>query len=330
MKACVLAAVIFIAAIALTPVAKADSNDIRTYSISGTVTDATPLYKDEFFVLLKEYAQGTLKKDPNIAKKFISEPLSGIVVILQGKSETKKTTTDSEGKFEFKNLLGVTKDTAKKKYHTETYEISAQIPIEPENAGDTNVVILKQSVILNENKNLKFDYRSDLITVKGKITDSNGTPVAGALVIGQMEINDQGSMFHPQVVKTISANDGSYELKGLIPPNIRQTAGYLNGGNPQANEGSSFFLDILANAKGFEQPKENIPRIPLVSEDLLISARRYHKVLYDYVCSIHDANRSPKDYEEKQNLNLPAGTGSIITGIDIILTSENSVESANE
>ncbi|MEN6383940.1 MAG: hypothetical protein ABFD79_01950 [Phycisphaerales bacterium] len=308
----------------------ADSNSVHNFDIKGTVIDATPLYNDEFFDLLKNYAQTNIRpKDPNTTKKFISEPLPGIVVTLQGKSIKMQTTTDSEAKFEFKNLLGVTKDTVIKKYRTEEYEISAQIPIEPENTGDANIVTLKQTVILNENKDLKFDFRSDLITVKGKITDSNDTPIAGALVIGQMEINDLGSMFHPQVVKATSSNDGSYELKGFIPPNIRQTAGYLNGGDPQANNGSSFFLNILADANGFTPPKENILRIPLVSENLLVSARRYHKVLYDYVCSINDANRPPKDYEEKQNLNLPASTGNTINGINIILMPANYLQDDN-
>ncbi|OQA02718.1 MAG: hypothetical protein BWY69_00902 [Planctomycetes bacterium ADurb.Bin401] len=326
MKTCILAVLTLLAAFTMNSTLNADSNSTYNFDIQGTVIDATPLYNDEFFDLLKKHAEGTFKIDPNHAKQFLSEPLPGIVVTLQGKSAVMQTITDAEGKFEFKNLPGVTKDTAIKKFRTEKYEISAQIPIESEIAGDTNTVILKQSVILNENKNIKFDFRSDLITVKGKITDANGNPIADALIIGQMEINDLGSMFRPQVVKTTSANDGSYELKGFIPPGIRQTAGYLNGGNPQANEGSSFFLVIVADANAFIQPKENIPRIPLVSEELLIAARRYHKVLYDYVCSLQDPNRPAKNYEEKPNLNLPPSVGNTINVPDIVLIRAHSFQ----
>jgi hypothetical protein len=71
------------------------------------------------------------------------------------------------------------------------------------------------------------------------------------------------------------------------------------------------------------QTKENTPRIPLVSEELLTAARRLHKILYEYERRTHDPNRPYNIKEESRE--LPASTGNIITGIDIVLTPENSL-----
>ncbi len=70
-------------------------------------------------------------------------------------------------------------------------------------------------------------------------------------------------------------------------------------------------FDIRVEADGFVQGKENVPRVPLVTEELLGPARRLLKALNQLVVE--------QDLREKEDIPLPASHGNTITGIDIVL-----------
>ncbi|MBU4179856.1 MAG: hypothetical protein KKD14_00530 [Verrucomicrobia bacterium] len=118
-------------------------------------------------------------------------------------------------------------------------------------------------------------------------------------------------------ISTISKPDGSYEFKGFIPPNILEIAYYLGGCDIATEDGRNtcyFYVEIHVEADGYVQGKENVPRVPLVTEELLVPARRLMKCMIQI---------SPHSEQEKQEFRereiLPNSCGNTITGIDIVL-----------
>jgi hypothetical protein len=104
-------------------------------------------------------------------------------------------------------------------------------------------------------------------------------------------------------------------LPGLDPPNLWRTAGYLCGGDPTA-EGHSFYLVVRVEANDFVQGRENVPRFPLVTADLLDSARRLLKAMSQVQTRLEGIS----ELREKEGLGpFPASRGNTIPGIDIVL-----------
>ena len=107
---------------------------------------------------------------------------------------------------------------------------------------------------------------------------------------------------------TLSDAEGFYELQGLEPDtDFYRVAGYLRGGNPAGRR----WVSIRAEADGFVQGKEDVPRVLLVTEESLYWARRFLQAC---------ARVYPEeDIHEKDDLYLPSLQGNTITGIDIVL-----------
>ena len=106
---------------------------------------------------------------------------------------------------------------------------------------------------------------------------------------------------------TLSDADGFYELQWLEPStDYYRLAGFLYGGNPI----NLRWVNIRVEVDGFVQGKENVPRVPLVSEQGLDWGRRLMRAFARY---------SEEDLREKEDLSLPSLQGNIITGIDIVL-----------
>lgn len=135
---------------------------------------------------------------------------------------------------------------------------------------------------LNQNISaLEINVRSDLVDVRGRITDLQGRPIAGAKVRGEhypMPDSSDVEKAHPARF-ALSGTDGSYELRGFVPLDVYRITGYLVGGDPTESGLNPFYVKVYVDADGFVQGKENVPKVPLVTEELLGPARRLLKAM---------------------------------------------------
>ncbi len=274
-------------------------------AIRGTVVDATPSRSEETFVRL-ETAETDEAAMSAFRECFERRPASNVSVKLRGAWAPMEARTDGQGQFAFKDLP------------RGEYEVSAETPSRPSPSGEPRIATGKAVVNVDASgAYAHLELRADRISVRGRITDRQGQPVARAKVIGIQEVQSETSEPKPNVVTTLSGADGSYELQGLNPPNIRNTAGYLAGGDGTGEQGlASFYLVVRVDAEGFIQSRENIPRIPVVSEELAVSARRFLKALN----RLQARHEGGSEIREKEGVGpLPASQGNVITGIDVVL-----------
>lgn len=275
------------------------------YELIGTVVDATQLFFPENLAKLataksfKEFFQ-ILEGMP------VTRPAANVVVTAKGVSVTKKAVTDSQGKFKFTGLPG------------EQYEISAEMPSRFFGMGEKRMATARIPFRFDRAAWICLELRTDYVTVKGRITDSKGQPIAGAKVRGEpdADLPSECEMGFPTRF-AISDNDGSYELRDLVPPDIEDIAAYLRGLDPSnvIDIRSPFYVTVYIEADGFIQDKKNAPRVPLVTEELLGPARRYLKIMNN----LDTLLKRNTGYVEKKDLLLPSSQSNTITGIDIVL-----------
>lgn len=273
------------------------------YGIRGTVVDATPNCSPERFAQLAA-SESEQDLERAFTEMFAKRPVPNIVVTLRDESITREAVTDAQGDFHFAGLP------------RGEYEISGQVPSWPSGTGEKRMATAKAQVAIDtRDRYVRLEVRADRITVRGRITDVNGQPVAGAKVIGIQEIYDPSCMRYPNMVTTVSDADGSYALQGLNPPNLWRTAGYLNGGDPTAHS-HSFYLVVRVEADDLVQGRESVPRFPLVTAELLDSARRLLKAMNQAQTHLEGTSELR---EEEERGSFPASQGNTIPHIDIVL-----------
>lgn len=273
------------------------------YELIGTVVDASAQFSPENLAILataksfKEFFQ-------ILGGMSLSRSAANVVVTAKGVSVTKKTVTDSQGKFKFTGLPG------------EQYEISAEKPSRFFGTGEKRIATARIPFRFKSRRWVHMELRADLVTVKGRITDSGGRPIAGAKVRGDpaADLTSECAMEFPTRF-AVSGNDGFYELRDLVPPDIEDIGSYLMGLDPLNNIRNPFCVAVYVEADGFIQDTEKAPTVPLVTEELLGPARR----LLNIEKKLQILVKGSSDMVEKKDIYLPSSHGNTITGIDIVL-----------
>jgi hypothetical protein len=289
-----------------------------SYEIIGTVYDpVSDSWWEDFFTKLeaaeseKEFDQ--ILKRPSDHLAVVS---ADSVVTLRGSSLTQETVTDAEEKYKFIGLSAG------------SYVISCEKTETSTRTGEERIAVAKNGVQFKPNfpdrgRTVDLRLHDDYITVKGRITDANGHPVAGAKVVGTaapittaFEAWSEHSGEDPRTVSTVSKADGLYELSGIDPANLIALTRYLANGSPGDELGYGFFVDIIARADDFVQSNNKAKRVPLVTEEILYRARRFFKAYSQVV-----RRTGGKETQEKQDLPYPFSSshGNTITGIDIVV-----------
>jgi len=288
-------------ATAETQSARADKPAPAVGTLCGIVRDVTPEYSEDMFERL---TRASSQEDFRAAFEELlavpDRPVPNVTVTLCYGSEIRQAVTDYKGRFEFANLpFG-------------DYTIPADGPGGLIVQGnDRQMAWTRQHVRLDSfTSGREFDitFRTDVASLKGRITDASGRPVAGAKVTGTQcqEDMEAGTPPPPHALSAVSGPDGSYELRGLIRANINETFAFLTGG---ASWESAHYM-IRADAEGFLPARI---RVPIVTETSRVPAAKVFAIVEQKVqaegFSLSDRKPAP----------LPATTGDTITGIDFLL-----------
>jgi hypothetical protein len=274
--------------------------------------DATPNCTAEDCALLARC------KSDKEAERILGEILGGrpapnIIITAKSHAATREIISDSEGNFTFTGLpQGV-------------YEVSAKSANQFAGRDEERRVSAKRSVRVVENNGIvRLALHEELITVSGRVTDANGQPISGANVIGTaVPVREVGLIDR---ITTVSDANGSYELKGFEPVNLYRVAGYLNGGSLDAPGALYTQVEIRVAAEGFKQTRENMPRVPLLTETQLVPGRRLWMALSGLAKTMDDGD----GWQKMKERPLPSSRGSTITDVDIVLDQTSHTASDSE
>lgn len=304
---CICAVLVLVGLSALSCARKENTGHIK---IQGTVVDITPDISQESLAKLDKAGERNSEKEFIQILKGMYEapsPVPNAFVTATGDSVTKKANTDSEGKFKFTGLP----DGA--------YELSAEVSPEASEMGEKRMTTTKPKVVTlfgtNPAATVMLSVRGDLVTVRGRITDVQGRPIAGAKVRGEPYPMPESAEATPPTRFAVSGSDGSYELSGFVPNDISKIGGYLGGGDPTEFGQNPFYVKVHVEADGYVQDKTSVPRVPLVTEELLEPARRLLKIL----SKLQTRSDGSSKFHEKKDILLPSSHGNVITHIDIVL-----------
>ncbi len=234
-------------------------------------------------------------------------PASNALVTAKGDSITRETITDTQGEFSFVGLpsgdyelsVGVVSRTGKGQLATVRPRMVYRV------AGNAAATVTLQA-------------RRDLIAIRGRITDAQGQPIPGAKVRGEPYPVPESAEATPPTRYAVSGVDGSYELNGFAPDSIYRVAGFLGGGDPTRDDagGSTipFFVEVHVEAEGYVQEQANVPRVALVTEELLAPARHLLRIL-----SRMRTSSGEREIVEKKGLPLPPSRGYTIAPVNVEL-----------
>lgn len=278
-------------------VAEGSKTSLKRFGITGTVFEpVSDAWFDNLFNKLED--SNSLEEFENTLDNTRPprKPAANVVVVARGGSLTAEAVTNSEGKYQFIGLP------------INPYSISAK---------DVNNGLPS---IAQKTTMLDFDNIIDLtlenrVTVKGRVIDIHGQPVAGVRITGTkapFTIPEGSGPWVPESVYGVSSRDGSYELSGVKPTNFYTVFRYLLSGWTKVD---GFYVDISVRANG-TKGKTGTLKVPLITETLLNQARRLLNT-YNQVAKRTGA----KTLLEKQDpyIPLPVSEGNMITAPDIIL-----------
>lgn len=292
------------------------SSFIQTFEIRGVVIGAPDItsYLDRLEAAMQESSEEGSKVLRQLGH-IESPPASGAMVILRSSHLTQKTTTDKNGQFQFL------------KVPLDDYEIWAEVPSCPAIIkGQTRTAIAVQHILKHDPSDANIVYnviltlRTDLITITGRVADAQGKPIAGARVVAMRDIDNvssQGAKGYfeagnpPLKWADTSNTEGYYEIRGVEPTGGSSGMGYVR------IVGSKYVpdsVDVHVDAEGYVQTKEQIPRVPCVTEDDVTLGRRFLKIL-----NIMNRRAGKPEFKEETGATYPTSHGNTITGIDITL-----------
>jgi hypothetical protein len=267
------------------------------HEIHGTVLDTRQeISKEMFAKLVAMESKGETEKA--LEEILRPKPMPHVIVTLRGQSIEKQTTTDLKGKFEFSDLpLG-------------DYGLSTSATVRSSITGRERMAtaMARAQVRYQNTWPVTLKLHAGFVTVKGRITDIYGRPIPGARVTGTEVVRGptEADAYRPATYWTVSHVDGSYELQTGVPVELPCFCRYLLGGS--LCMGTDGQIDVRVEAPGFAQKKDT--KVTLMTEDLLVSACHFIKVLAQY-----DEAKLP----DLESHALPSCKGNTMSGIDVVL-----------
>ncbi len=271
------------------------ANALANGGISGTVYDDSIIYHPERLAGLdllntsnKVFEQALL----HVAHK----PVPGVLVVASAEGRRQVALTDASGKYAFASLPAG------------TWTIRAERPSGAITVGEEEVeVTLKGD---ESRADVNFVFRFDGVSIAGRVVSTAGLPVAGALVTATHfpEWAGESNTRVAEERATVTDDDGSYRLDGLVPMDILGAASYQHGGKLPARG----VYTITARAGGYGMLEK---RVPCISPVLANAA----ETLTGFIVSAKAAMGEDSDIGEARPGVLPSGQGNTLSGIDFRL-----------
>jgi hypothetical protein len=157
--------------------------------------------------------------------------------------------------------------------------------------------------------------RSDGVTIRGKVTDESGHPVAGVEITGSpvtLRPRHSDWMMNPSR-QTLTDAQGNFELHGFFPPSLRMVSEYLCGQHCiSRHPGDGYQVSLYTLDKRFL--RDAVTTVPIIPERLIAPARRLIGMFQK------DARHDElKNMREKKDIYLPTSEGDVITGVHVVL-----------
>jgi len=257
-------------------------------NIHGIVFDVTSDYSDKRFNTLK--CAGLKEEREKAWVRF-----------LYG-SKVRRTLTNGKGEYSFSDLP------------IQKYLLTAHVG--QDSAGGTLVPAQVNLAAWPEwdsyqKLDLKVDvkYRPDLVTVKGRITDMKGQPVASARVIAtayRSQVHAHTKPRYSHMVSNVTDINGYYELQGLVPGHLAQAAIGCTG---------RYNYTIRVEAAGLVTAEMNVPIEP---ESLIAPARRLAGIIVDLKKRFPEEFGNP-DLKRKRPAMSIICIGNKLEGVDFTL-----------
>lgn len=285
------------------------SSSNMQYSIAGRVIDTTSDLSIEGLMKFAHMAFDINSIRQDDGKEFLKYYIAFLdpktnrpnaALILEGNSIKREFITDQDGKYRFENLPAG------------EYEITASAPAIYCSDGEQREAKGHAIAQIPSSSNVDININAYPVNIKGRILTSDGQPIAGAKVTGipfALRISDDITAGYKEVDNPISALSdeiGVYELQGFMPMPVYELAGHLRTRNLTRH------VEVRAEAAGFIQSANRVPKIPPVSPELIPPARR---LMYFFL--LYSGKEIYKPIQERDD--LPAGNGNSITGVDIVM-----------
>lgn len=128
-------------------------------------------------------------------------PAGQVVELLEGATVVGSTTTDAAGRYTFATVAG-------------SYTVRTTAPAAGATGSPTNAVTATAGTSVESNLPFETPAAPAVVTTNqpGTVTDTNGDPVAGVVVVATPTEADSGSP-----VRTTTGADGTFDLAGLAP-----------------------------------------------------------------------------------------------------------------
>ena len=279
------------------------------YVIAGRVTDTTADLSIEGILEFAHKAFDLYSIRNDDGKEFLKnytaflDPRTNridVVVTLEGNSIWRESRTGQDGKYRFENLPAG------------EYEITAIAPAIYCSDGEQREAKGHAIALIPSRSNVDININAYPVNIKGRILTSDGQPIAGAKVTGipfALRISDDITAGYKEVDNPISALSdevGVYELQGFMPMPVYELAGHLR------TRYLTRHIEVRAEAAGYIQSANRVPKIPPVPPELIPPARR---LMYFFL--LYSGKEIYKPIQERDD--LPAGNGNTITGVDIVM-----------
>jgi protocatechuate 3,4-dioxygenase beta subunit len=273
------------------------------YSLTGTVLDVWPSdaqLQIWFGRLALCESEEELNRIPNA---FGGDPsgrpaVPEVVVKLAGEAIDRQCVSDAQGGFAFHDLP------------RGTYELSAERAVPSLWTGNELTARASRGVMVVMDTTVSLELSTEWLAIEGRVTDADGRPIADAKVTAISGALNEFDLPMWEVA-TRSRADGGYELRPLRGAGFKGAAELLGSNAPARG-----FCEIRVEAAGFMQQETRVPRVPLMTDEQLIPARRFIEVVSGLQLRFQGRSRFR---EARDPAMLPKTQGTTILGIDIVM-----------
>lgn len=293
-----------ILALCLATICDIQANPIQKKTISGnhaSVSITGTIVECDVHAFLDKLEAMKIDNMTNLVETIYStnatalHKAGGQKVQLEGMGVQKTAVSSPDGSFRFENLP------------RGRYTMSAVKPDMPTGIrGVCRTATARTEITLFSGKrDIWLQLRNDQITLKGRVVDEQGKGLPSASVL----IWPEGAETSEFERRTVTDNEGRYEINDVVPADWLKVAWYLTDEKSQHVPGA---VVVSVKKHGYAYPKESLV-VALVTDEQLEPARRMNLIANGIL-----KRTMGKDLPERKDFLFPKSEGNVIFVPDIV------------